>query len=92
MGSARLSELARQRIGKEFLIILVLGALLATAGAVAYYYASLRSYETSKNEETRTALQLIDAFFAEYSDIRTQFDVYFDDDGPGSTTGEPPVP
>ena len=92
MSSARLSDLAQLRIGKEFLIILVLGALLATAGAAAYYFASLRSYETSKSEETRTALQLVEAFFDEYSEIRSQFDSYFDDDGPGSSSGEPPVP
>src|ERR1700680_494579 len=70
----------RSRSGRGFLLHLSLGAVFSVAVGYGFYYFSLNWFKEHKSNEKIIALQLVDAFVANYSAIRSQF-------GPGA-----PVP
>src|SRR6202163_258592 len=70
----------RSRSGRGFLLHLSLCAALSVTVGYVFYYFSLNWFKEHKSSEKIIALQLVDAFVANYSAIRSQF-------GPGA-----PVP
>src|SRR3981081_3877847 len=70
----------RSRSGRGFLVHVSLCAALSVAVGCGFYYFSVNWFKEHKSSEKITALQLVDAFVANYSAIRSQF-------GPGA-----PVP
>src|SRR4030081_3589939 len=70
----------RSRSGRGFLLHLSLCAALSVTVGYGFYYFSLDWFKAHKSSEKIIALQLVDAFVANYSAIRSQF-------GPGA-----PVP
>ncbi len=75
------SGFLQSKAGTGFLTYLC--CALVISGAIGYglYYAGLRWFQQAKSEEEITALRLVDAFVADYSDNRSQF-----------LSGEAPVP
>lgn len=66
-------EFFRSRAGRGFLVFVLLCGGLSAAIGYGVYQSNLRWFETSKSEEKRTALELADAFFATYSELRGRF-------------------
>jgi PAS domain S-box-containing protein len=66
-------EFVRSRPGSSFLKFALFSALLAAGVGYGTYSLSLRWYVANKGEEKITALQLVDAFVTNYSDIRGRF-------------------
>jgi hypothetical protein len=71
----------RSNAGAAYIRFLALSALLALVLGIGFFELAQRRYEQNKREEKVTALQLVDAFFAEYSEIRG-----------GQLHGQAPVP
>ncbi len=63
----------RSRSGRGFLLHLGLCAALSVAVGYGFYYFSLNWFKEHKSNEKIIALQLVDAFVANYSAIRSQF-------------------
>ena len=63
----------RSRSGRGFLLHLSICAVLSVAVGCGFYYFSLNWFKDHKSSEKITALQLVDAFVANYSAIRSQF-------------------
>src|ERR1700677_1352874 len=63
----------RSRSGRGFLLHLSVCAALSVAVGYGFYYFSLNWFEHQKSGEKIIALQLVDAFVANYSAIRSQF-------------------
>jgi PAS domain S-box-containing protein len=63
----------RSKAGQGFLAFLLLALILSAAIGAGYYHSSLAWFEINKTEEKLTALQLVDAFIAEYADVRSTF-------------------
>ncbi len=72
------------RAGRGFSVFVFLALLLSAAIGVGFYYSNLHWFAIDKTEEKLTALQLVDAFIAEYTDARAQFN--------GAGTAGAPVP
>jgi PAS domain S-box-containing protein len=71
----------RSKAGSGFAAYLVGCAFVSVVVAIGFYQLNFKLFERNKGEEKLTALQLVDAFVTEYSDIRTQ-----------SLAAEAPVP
>ena len=67
------SSFLHSKAGTGFLTYLCCAAAISAAIGVGLHYAGLRWFEQAKSEEQITALQLVDAFVAEYSDNRGKF-------------------
>ena len=63
----------RSRSGRGFLVHLSICAALSVAVGYGFYYFSLNWFEHQKSAEKVIALQLVDAFVTNYSEIRSQF-------------------
>ncbi|HEX9462869.1 MAG TPA: ATP-binding protein [Alphaproteobacteria bacterium] len=63
----------RSKAGRGFLFFSLFAALLSAAIGIGFYYSSLSWFAINKTEEKLTALQLVDAFIAEYTDARAMF-------------------
>ncbi len=63
----------RSRSGRGFFLHLSICAVLSVAVGYGFYYFSLNWFKDHKSSEKITALQLVDAFVANYSAIRSQF-------------------
>jgi diguanylate cyclase (GGDEF)-like protein/PAS domain S-box-containing protein len=61
------------RSGRGFLLHLGLCAVLSVTVGYGFYYFSLNWFKEHKSREKIIALQLVDAFVANYSAIRSQF-------------------
>src|ERR1700719_4791765 len=62
----------RSRSGRGFLLHLSLCAVLSVAVGYGFYYFSLNWFKEHKSREKIIALQLVDAFVANYSALRSQ--------------------
>jgi signal transduction histidine kinase len=60
----------RSKVGRGFLLLVAASAALAALVGAGFHRSNLRWFEANKGEETVTAVQLVDAFVATYSDIR----------------------
>jgi signal transduction histidine kinase len=60
----------RSKAGRGFLLLVAASTALAALVGVGFHRSNLRWFEANKGEETVTAVQLVDAFVATYSDIR----------------------
>jgi signal transduction histidine kinase len=58
--------------GNGWIGILLFSAALAFVAAYGFYQASVRSFVANKSDEKTTAMQLVDAFVTNYSDLRGQ--------------------
>jgi signal transduction histidine kinase len=58
--------------GNGWIGILLFSAALAFVAAYGFYQVSVRSFVANKSDEKATAMQLVDAFVTNYSDIRRQ--------------------
>ncbi len=58
--------------GNGWIGILLFSAALAFVAAYGFYQVSFRSFIANKTDETSTAMQLVDAFVTNYSDVRHQ--------------------
>jgi signal transduction histidine kinase len=58
--------------GNGWIGILLFSAALAFVAAYGFYQVSVRSFVAAKSEEKTTAMQLVDAFVTNYSDLRSQ--------------------
>jgi PAS domain S-box-containing protein len=76
-----MAAFCRSKTGAGFVSFLCLSAIISAALAYGGYYLSREWFTRSKNEEKLTALQLVDAFVADYSDNRGKF-----------MSGDAPVP
>jgi PAS domain S-box-containing protein len=65
-----IKEFARSRPGSAFIKFALFSTLLAAVVGYGTYSLNLRWYVANKGEEKITALQLVDAFVTNYSDIR----------------------
>ena len=70
---ASLRRFFRSRAGFNLLIFLAFSAALAAGVGYGVYQFSLNSFTVSKSQEKITALELVDAFVTNYSDVRTTF-------------------
>ena len=59
--------------GNGWIGILLFSAALAFVAAYGFYQVSVRSFVANKSDEKTTAMQLVDAFVTDYSDVRKQF-------------------
>ena len=59
--------------GNGWIGILLFSAALSFVAAYGFYQASVRSFVAAKTDEKTTAMQLVDAFVTNYSDLRRQF-------------------
>jgi PAS domain S-box-containing protein len=62
----------RSRTGSGFIKFLLLCALLSAGVSYGFYRLSVWSFTANKSEEKITALQLVDAFVANYSNLRSE--------------------
>jgi signal transduction histidine kinase len=60
--------------GNGWIGILLFSVALAFVAAYGFYQASVRSFVANKSDEKTTAMQLVDAFVTNYSDIRGRLD------------------
>lgn len=63
----------RSRSGRGFVLHLGICAVLSVVVGCGFYYFSLNWFKDHKSSEKIIALQLVDAFVANYSAIRSQF-------------------
>ena len=61
----------RSKSGRAWLLLLGLILLSSGAAAAALYRSNVQWFETNKSEETATALRLVEAMVANYTDIRS---------------------
>jgi signal transduction histidine kinase len=66
----RLTTILSSRQGRGYLAYALLCAALSALVGYGYYYSSVRWFEVYRGEEKVTALQVVDAFFTTYSDLR----------------------
>ena len=57
--------------GKAWLLMLVLILVTSIAGGYALYRSNVSWFETNKSDETTTALRLVEAMVANYTDVRS---------------------
>jgi signal transduction histidine kinase len=60
----------QSKAGRGFLLLVAASAALAMLVGAGFHRSNLRWFETNRGEETITAVQLVEAFVATYSDIR----------------------
>ena len=73
MGGAREVKLfLRSRAGSAFLRFVLVCGLLSAGVTYGFYRLSLTSFTANKGEEKITALQLVEAFVANYSNLRSE--------------------
>ena len=60
------------REGFGWIVILTFATILAVIAGCGFYKVSLDAYVSSKNDEKGTALELVDAFVSNYSNLRLQ--------------------
>jgi PAS domain S-box-containing protein len=80
-GNLTMAAFFRSKTGAGYVSFLCLSAALSAALAYGGYYLSREGFTRSKSEEKITALQLVDAFVADYSANRGKF-----------MSGDAPVP
>ena len=68
----RSNDFLRSRSGRGFLLFLGFSAVVSAVVACGFYYSSLSWFKAHKSEEKITALQLVDAFVTNYSQLRAQ--------------------
>lgn len=61
----------RSRSGRAWFLLLGLAVLVSAATGGALYRSNVHWFETNKLEETATALRLVDAMVANYTEVRT---------------------
>src|SRR5258707_12727709 len=64
----------RSREGAGLIGIVVFAAALAVVAGYGFYQASLHAFVENKTDEKTTALQLVDAFVSNYSNLRKELD------------------
>jgi PAS domain S-box-containing protein len=69
-----IKQFLRSKPGSGFIKFALFSTLLAAGVGYGTYSLNLRWYVASKGEEKTTALQLVDAFVTNYSEIRGRFD------------------
>lgn len=60
------------REGFGWIVILTFATILAVVAGCGFYKVSLDAYVANKNDEKGTALELVDAFVSNYSNLRLQ--------------------
>ena len=60
------------REGFGWIVIVTFATILAVVAGCGFYKVSLDAYVASKNDEKGTALELVDAFVSNYSNLRLQ--------------------
>jgi PAS domain S-box-containing protein len=80
-GNLTMAAFFRSKTGAGYVSFLCLSAIISASLAYGSYYLSREWFTRSKSEEKITALQLVDAFVADYSDNRSKF-----------MSGDAPVP
>src|ERR1700756_480298 len=80
-GNLTIAAFLRSKTGAGYVSFLCLSAAISAVLAYGGYYLSCEGFTRSKSEEKLTALQLVDAFVADYSDNRGKF-----------LSGDAPVP
>src|SRR5258708_21439729 len=60
--------------GNGWIGILLFSAALAFVAAYGFYQVSVKSFVANKTDEKATAMQLVDAFVSNYSNLRHQLD------------------
>ena len=70
--TAALMAFLRSREGYGWIAILAFAAALSGVAAYGYYHASLTSFVANKTDEKATALQLVDSFVTNYSNLRRE--------------------
>jgi signal transduction histidine kinase len=73
-GTAAIAFL-ESREGFGWIAILTFAAMLAGIAGYGFYQVSLDAYVANKTDEKGTALELVDAFVSNYSNLRMQFGV-----------------
>src|SRR5271168_5195510 len=58
--------------GNGWIGILLFSAALSFVAAYGFYQVSVRSFVANKSDEKTTAMQLVDAFVTNYSNVRHQ--------------------
>jgi signal transduction histidine kinase len=71
---AAIMTFVRSREASGLVGKIAFAALLAVAAAFGFYQASLQAFVANKTDEKATALQLVDAFVSNYSNLRSEFD------------------
>jgi len=64
----------RSREGSGLIGIVLFAAALAVAAGYGFYHASLQAFVANKTDEKVTALELVDAFVSNYSNLRHELD------------------
>src|SRR5690348_6087856 len=64
----------RSREGTGLIGIVIFAAVLAVVAGYGFYQASLQAFVDNKTAEKATALQLVDAFVSNYSNLRKELD------------------
>src|SRR6266849_278048 len=64
----------RSREGSGLIGIVFFAAALAVVAGYGFYQASVQAFVENKTDEKATALQLVDAFVSDYSNLRKQLD------------------
>ena len=64
----------RSREGSGLIGIVVFATALAVVAGYGFYQASLQAFIANKTDEKATALQLVDAFVSNYSNLRNDLD------------------
>jgi len=67
-----IASFLRSREGSSWIAILLFAAALSIVAAAAFHEVSLRSFIANKTDEKGTALQLVDAFVSNYSNLRRE--------------------
>ncbi len=70
---AEISTFIRSKAGSSFLMFVLFCGVLSAGVGYGTYRLGLDGYVADKGEEKKTALQLVDAFVTNYSDIRGRF-------------------
>src|SRR5258707_337326 len=71
---AAIMSFLRSREGSGLIGIVFFAAALAVVAGYGFYQASLRAFVENKTDEKATALQLVDAFVSNYSNLRKELD------------------
>jgi signal transduction histidine kinase len=71
----------RSRFGRSFRAFVLLSALLSGGVGYGFYYSNLQWFLLNKGEEKVTALALLEAFVADYAEVRAHY-----------LSGDAPVP
>jgi len=71
---AAIKAFVRSREASGLIGKVVFAAALAVVAGYGFYQASLQAFVANKTDEKATALQLVDAFVSNYSNLRSEFD------------------